>query len=234
MSYNARERDDTLLVIAHEMRGALAPLRTWARLLACGGLPPTDLRHAGEVLERGVQVMTRLADDLVQLDVAEHQAFMLMPVPVDLRAAVRGVVRGMMHVARAAGLQLSTRCTWEPVPVNVDPIRIRQVIGNLLDNAVKYTDRGGIVLIEVRVADGRATLTVEDTGIGIEAGFLPFVFVRFARQAPDDHGHGGRGVGLHVVKELVEAHGGTVVAESAGPGRGSRFTVSLPLAPGPG
>jgi signal transduction histidine kinase len=183
------------------------------------------------VLERGVQVMARLADDLVRLDVAEQQAFALLPVPVDLRAAVRGVVRGMMHVARSAGLQFSTRCTWAPVPVNVDPVRIRQVVGNLLDNAVKYTQPGGVVLIEVCVTDGLARLIVEDTGIGIEAGFLPFVFVRFARQSPDDHDHGGRGVGLHVVKELVEAHGGTVAAESAGPGRGSRFTVSLPLAP---
>src|SRR5438094_841183 len=220
----SRAKEDLLATVSHELRAPLAQLVTWSRLLRRGKVDETAL----EAIDRSTRTLERLAGDL--LDVARITAGKLSLAirPLVLGGTVSGALDALRVAAEAKGIALEEDLGAEPLQVLADPTRLQQVVWNLVGNAVKFTPLGGRILVRLRRVHGRARLTITDTGRGISAAFLPHVFEPF-RQAGGTQQ--GLGLGLAIVRELVELHGGTVCAESAGEGRGARFTVILPLAP---
>jgi signal transduction histidine kinase len=223
-----RAKDEFLATLGHELRGPLATLRTALQVLWLA--PPEDAaRRAMEMMDRQVRHLARLVDDLLDASRAGQGKLQLRRARVDLRAAVREAADAARPQAEAAGLAVAVRVPNEPLWVDADHVRLVQVLANLLTNAAKYTDPGGAVELAA-VRDGAWVVTrVCDTGVGIPADLLPRVFDPFI-QADRTLGRaqGGLGLGLPLVKALVELHGGTVDAKSAGPGKGSEFVVRLP------
>jgi PAS domain S-box-containing protein len=232
-----RQKDDFLATLAHELRNPLSPLRTGLHLLQNlkGGLP----RQADQVLaimQRQLDHMVRLVDDLLDVARIQQGKILLRQDPLSLHAVLEQALEGVQGLLDAQGLEL----VWDGVDPTLrvmgDPTRLVQVVGNLLNNAVKYTPRGGRVTLRggEDTQPGMLLIEVADTGIGIPPDMLERVFERFA-QVPHhlDHAQGGLGIGLSVVKGLVEMHGGRVAAESAGPGAGSLFRIWLPRAERP-
>ena len=223
-----RCRSDSIEILCHEVRGAIAPLANWQRLLHRSAVTPEELGALGDVLHRTVLVLSRLVNDFAALEHADaHDA--LAVAALDLREVVLVVTKVLGPAAAQKDIALGVRLPPEPVPMLGDFVRLTQVIANLLDNALKFTERLGRVSVELRCEGGSAELSVTDTGIGIAPEFLALAFDKFAREDREGETFLGRGLGLHVVKDIVELHGGTVIAESLGPGRGSRFTVVLPV-----
>ena len=224
----SRAREDLLATVSHELRAPLAQLVTWSRLLRLGKGDQAAL----DAIERSTRTLERLAGDL--LDVARITAgkLSLSLRPVALAGTVAEALDVPRVAAQAKAIGLEEYLDAGPMEVVGDPMRLQQVVWNLVGNAVKFTPRGGRVVIRLRKIQDRAELTVSDTGRGISAAFLPHVFEPF-RQARAG-AQQGLGLGLAIVRQLVELHGGTVRAESPGEGRGSRFTVTLPLVPAAG
>ncbi len=225
-----QRKDEFLAMLAHELRNPLAPVSTAVQLLRLSADDPERVRRTSELIGRQVLHMSELVDDL--LDVSrvtrglvriEHDTVNLQQVVNDALEQVRPQVEARAH---AVHLQLPG----VPVHVSGDRVRLVQVLANLLGNAAKYTPEGGRIEVELRAQAGQAQVSVKDNGSGIDPGLLPHVFDLFtqAKRTPD-RAQGGLGVGLALVRSLVELHGGTVRAESAGKGQGSTFTVSLPL-----
>jgi signal transduction histidine kinase len=226
-------RSESIEILCHEVRGAIAPLANWQRLLHRSVITPEELGALADVLQRTVLVLSRLVNDFAALEHAgAHEA--LSVAALDLREVVSSVTNVLGLEAVQKDIALGVWLPPEPVPMLGDFVRLTQVIANLLDNALKFTERRGRVSVELRCEGGSAKLSVTDTGIGIAPEFLPVAFEQFTREDRQGETIPGRGIGLHVVKDIVELHGGTVMAESPGPGRGSRFTVVLPVTvPGP-
>ncbi len=229
----AREADrikgEFLMTLSHELRTPLSAVVVWARLLGNGKLDATKMPRALEAIERNVASLTRLVEDLTDVSRIAAGKLRLKAGPVDLWGVIAAAIVAVRPAARAKGIRLKSiggaaRRVWG------DGGRLQQVVWNLLSNAIKFTPEGGGVEIRVGLADGRAQIVVSDTGRGIGPDFLPFVFERF-RQADSatTRTHGGLGLGLAIVRQLVELHGGTVRAESPGEGQGATFTVSLPI-----
>jgi signal transduction histidine kinase len=197
-------------------------------------LPDTDLKTADwarAMIDRQVRHLARLIDDLLDMSRLTRGLIRLQPERLDLVHLVQTAGEDRRQLLEAAGLAFAMTVPAEPVWVDADATRLTQVIGNLLDNAVKFTDRGGRVEVHVAGAESGATVMVRDTGIGITADDLPRLFDVFVQGSPGlDRGRGGLGLGLALVKGLVEMHGGSVTAASAGPGQGATMTVRLPLA----
>jgi PAS domain S-box-containing protein len=229
-----RQKDDFLATLAHELRNPLAPLRTGLHLLRNfkDGLPG----QAGQVLgimQRQLDHMVRLVDDLLDVARIQQGKILLRKDPLSLHAVLEQALEGVQALLDAQGHEV----VWDGVDpaliVMGDPTRLVQVVGNLLNNAAKYTPRGGRVMLrgDEAAEPGMLLIEVADTGIGIPSDMLEHVFDRFTQvQQHLDRAQGGLGVGLSVVKGLVEMHGGRVVAESAGPDAGSLFRVWLPRA----
>jgi PAS domain S-box-containing protein len=226
----SRSKDEFLATLSHELRTPLSAVIGWVRLLREGSLGKDDQERALEVIERNARVQAQLIEDLLDISriVAGKAQLDLRPVhPVTL---IDAVVDSMRPAATAKGLQIETEVDLRAGPVAGDAERLQQVLWNLVANAIKFTDRGGRV--EIRLARGPSTVTVEvrDTGEGIAPEMLPYVFERFRQgESGSTRKRSGLGIGLALVKHLVEAHGGTVVADSPGRGRGTVITVSLPL-----
>ena len=229
----AREADrikgEFLMTLSHELRTPLSAVVVWARLLGNGKLDATKMPRALEAIERNVASLTRLVEDLTDVSRIAAGKLRLKTGPVDLWEVIAAATVAVRPAAQAKGIRLKSiggaaRRVWG------DGGRLQQVVWNLLSNAIKFTPEGGGVEIRVGLADGRAQIVVSDTGRGIGPDFLPFVFERF-RQADSatTRTHGGLGLGLAIVRQLVELHGGTVRAESPGEGQGATFTVSLPI-----
>jgi len=225
-------KDVFLATLAHELRNPLAPIKATAQLLArTGSTGPEQLGRMSAIIERQVDHMVTLVDDLMDVSRVRRGQIALERVPVDLQAVIAAAheqVRPLVERKRHA-----CSVTAEPVPVRVlgDSKRLVQVVANLLNNAAKYTPEGGALSLALR-ADGRqAVIEVRDNGAGIDAALLPTVFEMFTQAAlTPDRSEGGLGMGLSLVKRLTEMQGGSVRANSAGAGRGSVFTVTLPLA----
>jgi signal transduction histidine kinase len=224
-----RLKDEFLATLSHELRTPLSAVLGWARVLRAGQLDPEKSAQAIQAIERSAEAQAKIVDDI--LDVARGMAgnVHLDMTSFDLAAAVRRGVEAIAPGAHAKRIQVTVSAT-EPVPVFGDPGRLQQVMWNLLSNAVKFTPAGGTVAVDVTRRDGSAILQVTDSGIGIPQKFLPFVFDKF-RQADSSftRQHGGLGLGLAIARHLVELHGGTIEARSAGEGRGAVFSVTLPL-----
>ncbi len=222
-------REEFLAAAGHELRTPLAAIRGFAELLSADGTLPPRQRERAEVIARRSVQASGLINDMFELSSLSAGILGLHRERLALDEAVREAVDH--HAPRGDGPEVT--CDVEPVEVEADPLRIRQVLDNLLSNAVKYSPDGGHVVVRVRRLEDHASLTVSDEGIGIPAEDLPHVFDRLHRAGNVRDGDiPGTGLGLTLVKALVEAHDGTISVESAGPGRGTTFRVELPLALG--
>jgi CheY-like chemotaxis protein len=203
----------------------------WARLLRQGQCDQQEQEEGFAVIERSAEAQTQLLDDLLDVSRIASGKTRLTVEETDLVAVVRQAIEGILPTAKAKGVEINTSFAQDIRPIEADPDRLRQVVGNLLNNAVKFTPTGGRIETTLSQSDSWVELTVSDTGKGIEPDFLPRVFTAFSQaDASTTRSFGGLGLGLAICKELVELHGGTIHAESVGPDKGATFTVRLPLA----
>ena len=224
-------RDEFLATLSHELRTPLNAILGWAQIAQANPSDDERIRQAIGVIERNARLQAQMIADLLDMSRILAGKMRLHVQPVDLSAVVSAALEAVQPAADAKGIRIKS--VIEPLGdvVNGDPARLQQVIWNLLANAIKFTPRDGRVQVVVARVNSHVEIRVSDTGEGIATEFLPLVFERF-RQADATTGrrHGGLGLGLAVVKQLVELHGGTVAAASDGPGCGAMFTVELPLA----
>jgi PAS domain S-box-containing protein len=229
-----REKDRFLAILAHELRNPLAPIRNAITLFGRPGMKPEHLDKAREIAERQVAHMAQLLDDLLDVARISTGRVELKKADIPLKPIINHAVEALRPMMAQRGHRLDVTVPTEEVWIHGDEVRILQIVSNLLTNAAKYTDRGGEVRLSLAREGDRALIRVEDTGIGFDPSAADHLFKLFS-QAKDvsQRAEGGLGIGLALVREFVERHGGTVTAESPGPGRGSRFTVDLPVVPAP-
>lgn len=218
-----RERADARA--AHELRNAIAPLHSSLTLLAHA---PAQAQALAPTLQRQLAALTRLVEDLADVASAQHGKLRLQRQPFDIVAELEDVARSVEARAAAKGLRFDVLMPAAAVEVHADAGRLRQVALNLLDNAVKYTGAGGHVWLKLNVDDDNVTVRVSDSGVGISADMLPRIFDFFTQESDDNP---GLGVGLAVVRQIMEAHGGVVEVRSSGKGLGSEFAAVLPRCP---
>jgi len=230
-----RAKDEFLAVLSHELRTPLTAMLGWLRLLRTGQLNADKTAQALEVVERNTRAQAQLINDLLDVSRIVAGKLQLDRYPVDLAPIMEEAVELSRSDAESKRVKVELSVDESTGTVLGDPLRLGQIVNNLVTNAVKFTPAGGRVAISLTRRDGSAVISVADTGIGIEANLLPQIFDRF-RQADSTitRRHGGLGLGLAIVRHLAELHGGSVTAESAGPGRGACFTVTLPVAHGAG
>jgi PAS domain S-box-containing protein len=225
-----QRKDEFLAMLAHELRNPLAPIRNAAQILRLHGKGNTKLEWARSVIERQSRHLTRLVDDLLDVSRIVRGQISLEKGPIDLSDVVRHALETSRPLVRERKHQLTVTLPGEPLPLDADLTRLSQVIANLLINAAKYTPEGGHIWLEADRADGEVILRVRDTGMGISSTLLPHIFDLFTQGARTlDRAQGGLGIGLTLVKRIVDMHGGRVEARSSGEGEGSQFTVRLPL-----
>jgi signal transduction histidine kinase len=226
-----RLKDEFLAMVSHELRTPLTSMLGWLRLLCTGGVPPERTTHALEAVARGARAQAQLVDDLLDVSRIVTGKLHLDDTPVQVLDVLEAALDAVRPLAAAKTLKVTVHA--EPATVRGDGARLQQVVWNLLTNAVKFTPAGGEITVSLFSTDGSAVISVVDTGVGIPPEFMPQVFERF-RQADSSltRKHGGLGLGLAIVRHLVERHGGTIEADSAGETLGSRFTVRIPLALG--
>jgi PAS domain S-box-containing protein len=224
-----RIKDEFLMTFSHELRTPLSAILVWAHLQRVGNINEAKAGRALAAIERNAQSLARLVDDLTDVSRIEKGKLRLTPGSVSLRDVAAGALEAVRPAAEAKEIDLTADLE-EAAVVWGDAGRLQQVVWNLLSNAIKFTPKGGRIDVRLDVAGSQARIVVRDTGKGIRPDFLPYVFDRF-RQADSatTRTHGGLGLGLAIVRHLVELHGGTVRAESDGEGRGATFTVSLPV-----
>ncbi|HEY6320370.1 MAG TPA: sensor histidine kinase [Thermoanaerobaculia bacterium] len=227
-----RRKDEFLAMLAHELRNPLGAVSTAAYVLGRMDSPAPPVARSVAIIQRQSQHLARLVDDLLDVSRITRGKVELRRVPIDLGEVVRHAVESTRQLVEARRHRLQVSLPGEPLPLVADPTRIEQVLANLIRNAVKFTEPGGLVEIDAAARDGFAMVRVRDSGAGISGDLLPRVFDLFI-QGPQglDRSAGGLGIGLTLVRSLVEMHGGRVAAHSDGPGHGSDFTVWLPLAP---
>ncbi|MBA3771503.1 MAG: PAS domain-containing protein [Ramlibacter sp.] len=226
-----RRKDEFLAMLAHELRNPLAPISTAAQLLKLSPGDPARIARAGEIIARQVRHMTTLVDDLLDVSRVTRGRVQLRRDEVELHTVLQNAVEQVRPLFEERGHELVTDIA--PVAANVvgDRTRLIQIVSNLLNNAAKYTPRNGRVTLSMRLDAGRCEISVMDNGIGMESELLPHVFDLFTQgHRTPDRSQGGLGLGLSLVKSLAELHGGSVRCSSEGNGRGSSFTVVLPLA----
>src|SRR6185437_7512508 len=212
-----------------ELRNPLAPIRNGLAILKLAVAMQGTAKRTIEMMERQLTHLVRLIDDLLDVSRITRGKMALRL----RRLAIHEVLAGSLESCRgpldAKRLELDARIGTEPLLIHGDPDRLMQVFSNLLTNAINYTERGGRITLEARREDDNAVVTVSDTGIGIPRGALASVFEMFSQLHPGAQGEAGLGIGLALVRQLVQMHGGSVEAASEGAGRGSTFTVRLPL-----
>jgi signal transduction histidine kinase len=223
-----RRKDEFLAILAHELRNPLQPLQTAVEVLEHDPDKPVPLRIR-KIVQRQVQHITRLVDDL--LDVSRFTAgkLELRREPVDLDAIIEEALLSCQTAINARGHRIEVNSHNAPALVNGDPVRLVQCVCNLINNAAKYTEPGGTLVIDLGAADGMGFVRITDNGRGIPADLLPKIFDMFVQERVTPDGAGGLGLGLGLVKRLVELHGGTVSATSAGKGKGATFEIRLAL-----
>jgi PAS domain S-box-containing protein len=226
-----RAKDEFLAVLSHEMRTPLTAMLGWLTILRGHRLDEETTKHAIETVERNAKAQAQLIEDLVDVSRIVGGKLNLEVRPVDLLSVIDASVDVVRPAVAAKQIHLEVNTEKAVPPVSADPARLQQVIWNLLSNAVKFTPKGGTIEVRVSQVESSAEIVIRDNGIGISEDFLPLVFERF-RQAESvaTRSHRGMGLGLAIVRHLVELHGGTVIAESEGENKGSTFTIRLPLA----
>jgi signal transduction histidine kinase/ActR/RegA family two-component response regulator len=228
-----QRRSEFLAVLSHELRNPLAPIASALHLLERAAPGTAAAAHAREVIERQTRHLTRLVDDLLDVTRIARGKIELRRALLDLRDVVHRACEDHRALLQQRGLTLRVAAPAAPVPVDADATRVSQVIGNLLQNAAKFTPAGGTVAVDVAVGDGAAEIRVTDDGAGMEPALVPRVFEPFVQgEGGMARTRGGLGLGLALVKGLVELHGGSVRARSDGPGRGAELSFTLPLVRG--
>jgi PAS domain S-box-containing protein len=229
---SSRLKEEFLATISHELRTPLSAILGWTRMLRMGQLSPENSAKALDTIERNARAQSQLVDDLLDVSRIITGKLRMDVRPSDPSSFIDAAVEAVRPAAEAKGVRVQKVIDTGPISIPGDPVRLQQVVWNLLSNAIKFTPRGGRVQIRSERVNSHLEIVVSDTGQGISPDFLPHVFDRF-RQADQktSRQHGGMGLGLAIVRHLVEMHGGTVSANSEGEGKGATFTVSLPIAP---
>ena len=225
-----RRKDEFLATLGHELRNPLAPILTGLQLLKLSAPDNPRSLHACATMERQVNHLMRLVDDLLEVSRITRGVIDMQKEPLDLRSALRTAIETSRPLLEGAAQDLTVDIPDEAMPLIGDPVRLTQVFANLLNNASKYTEHQGHIWLTASSGDGSAVVTIRDNGIGIPASRLTSIFDMFTQvDRSDRRTQGGLGIGLTLVRTLVEMHGGTVEARSRGHNQGSEFTVRLPL-----
>jgi signal transduction histidine kinase/CheY-like chemotaxis protein len=229
---SSRLKEEFLATISHELRTPLSAILGWARMLRMGQLSEENAAKALDTIERNARAQAQLVDDLLDVSRIITGKLRMNVQPADPNSFIEAAVEAVKPAADAKGVRIHKVIDTGLISIPGDPVRLQQVVWNLLSNAIKFTPRGGHVQIRSERVNSHLEIVVSDTGQGIAPDFLPHVFDRFrqADQKTSRH-HGGMGLGLAIVRHLVEMHGGTVHANSKGEGHGSTFTVMLPITP---
>jgi len=226
-----RLKDEFLATVSHELRTPLNAILGWAQILRRGPFDGEDFPQGMATIERNAKAQAQLVEDLLDVSRIVSGKLRLDVATVDLTGVIDAAIEAVKPAADAKGLSIQRVFDPHVGPVWGDPDRLQQVVWNLLSNAVKFTPRGGSVQVLLQASDGNAEVAVSDTGRGISRDFLPHVFDRFRQaDASITRQFGGLGLGLGIVRHLIELHGGTVAASSMGEGKGATFVVTLPLA----
>ena len=225
-----QRKDEFLATLAHELRNPLAPLRNGLEVLQTAMDEPETLERIREMMDRQVNQMAHLVDDLLDLSRISRGVIELRRASMDVHVAIHHAMEASKPLLQSKGHKLLLELHMAPLMVDADSTRLSQIFGNLLDNAGKYTDPGGTIHVTSRVGDGNAEISIRDTGIGLTAEQAPKVFDMFSQvDRQHDRTRGGLGIGLHIVKRLAEMHGGSITVTSEGLQKGSCFTLRLPL-----
>jgi signal transduction histidine kinase/ActR/RegA family two-component response regulator len=225
-----RAKDEFLSTLSHELRNPLNAVHGWATLIERGQLGEVQTRRAMQIIVRNVNAQIRLVDDLLDMSTVVNGRLRLVVQPVDLGDLIEDALEAVRHAAEAKNIRLQPVLHAPGLLVSGDPGRLEQIVWNLLENAVKFTPKDGRVQVQLQRVRSHVEIIVSDTGQGIPADVLPYVFDRLRQgEGGSTRGHGGLGIGLALVRHLAELHGGSVYAESPGEGQGSTFVVTLPL-----
>jgi PAS domain S-box-containing protein len=229
---SSRLKDEFLATVSHELRTPLTAILGWAHMLRTGQFSGDSAIKAFETIERNARTQAQLIDDLLDVSRIITGKLRIDVRPVDPNSFIEAAIESVRPAAEAKGVRVQRIMDTGVVTVSGDPVRLQQIVWNLLSNAIKFTPRGGRVQVRLERINSHIEIAVSDSGAGIAQEFLPYVFDRF-RQADQrtTRQYGGLGLGLAIVRHLVELHGGTVRAESLGEGQGATFTVVLPVAP---
>jgi PAS domain S-box-containing protein len=228
-----RRKDEFLATLAHELRNPLAPVQNAVEILRLKGPRTPEVQWARDVIDRQMQQMARLIDDLMDVSRITRNRLELRKERVDLGKVLRAAVETSQAVIDRSGQQLDFAPAREPIVLDADLMRLAQVFSNLLSNAAKFSDRGSRISLAAERQGAEAVVSVRDTGIGIPEEMLPHIFESFTQVDRSlERAHGGLGIGLMLVKRLLEMHGGSIEARSDGPGKGSEFIARLPISEG--
>ena len=227
----ARSKDEFLAVLSHELRTPLNAVLGWLQMLESGATPPGQVAEALKIIRRNAQLQAQLIEDILDVSRIISGSVNIRREPVAVLSLLENAVAAVLPAARDKGIELATELPGVLPTVSGDAPRLQQVLGNVLANAVKFTEAGGRIMVRAAADDGVAIIDVIDTGEGIPVEFIPFVFERF-RQADSrsTRRHGGLGLGLAIARHFVELHGGAITAFSAGPGLGTTINLRLPVA----
>ncbi|MGE0759245.1 MAG: ATP-binding protein, partial [Pirellulaceae bacterium] len=230
LAETSRHKDEFLATLAHELRNPLAPIRNAVQYLGMKGSQEPDVKAAREVIARQLTVMVRLIDDLLDMSRISRNKLEIRKENVALAAVVESAVESSRSLIQECGHDLTVSLPSQPIHLDADPIRLAQVFSNLLNNAAKYTRRGGHIWLTAQREGSDAIVSVRDNGIGIAADMLSGIFDMFTQVDRSlERSHGGLGIGLTLVRRLVDMHDGTIEAHSNGSDQGSEFLVRLPL-----
>ncbi len=228
----SRVKDEFLATLSHELRTPLNAILGWSQILRSDGSSDEDMRQGLETIERNARAQTKIIEDLLEMSRIISGKVRLEVQRVDLAPVIEAAVQTVRHAADSKGVRLQVVLDPHAGPISGDPSRLQQVFWNLLSNSVKFSPRGSRVQVLLERVNSHVEVSIIDSGEGMKPEFLPYVFDRFRQaDATTTRRHGGLGLGLSIVKQLVELHGGSVRAKSPGPGKGSTFTVTLPLTP---
>jgi PAS domain S-box-containing protein len=223
-------KDEFLATLSHELRTPLNAIMGWAQLMGMGSMNDDEMKEAGRAIERNARAQKQLIDDLLDMSRIISGKLRLDVQRIEPVTVVEAAIEIIRPSAAVKEIRIEKILDPLAGPVSGDPARLQQVVWNLLSNAVKYTSKGGKIQVRLERVNSHIELSVSDTGQGIDPDFLPHLFERFRQaDASTTRQHGGLGIGLAIVKEIVELHGGTVRAKSAGEGKGATFVVTLPL-----
>jgi signal transduction histidine kinase/CheY-like chemotaxis protein len=225
-----RRKNEFLATLAHELRNPLAPIRNAIQILLLKGPPDQELKWCREVIDRQVQQMARLLDDLLDVSRITHDKLELRKEQVELEPVIESAVETCRPMIERSGQELTITLPSQPIYLAADPVRLAQVFSNLLSNAAKYGEPGGQIQITGERQGSDMVVSVKDNGIGIADEMLPRIFEIFSQSSQAlERSQGGLGIGLSLVRGLIDLHGGSVEARSGGLGKGSEFVVRLPV-----
>lgn len=226
-----RVKDEFLATLSHELRTPLNAVLGYTQMLRTGKIADARRQQVIEIIERNAHLLSQLVSDVLDVSSIVTGKIRLTPLPVDLLHVARAAADVVRPSVEAKGLTFSLTTDGQPLIAMADADRLQQAFWNVLHNAVKFTPDGGRINMDLSCVDGMALIVVTDTGIGIPADFLPHMFERFRQfEGGARREYGGLGLGLSLVRHFIELHGGTVAAESEGPGKGATFRITLPLA----